>query len=95
MKLIVEVVSTNWQDDYSLKLTDYEALGIQEYWAIDYAGLGGRLHIGYPKRPTFSIYNLTDEGEYEVQRFRGNDRLLSPTFPNLSLVADQVFAARQ
>jgi Uma2 family endonuclease len=95
IKLIVEVVSTNWQDDYSLKLTDYEALGIQEYWVVDYAGLGGRLYIGYPKRPTCSIYNLTDEGEYEVQQFRGSDRLLSPTFPDLTLTADQVFAAGQ
>jgi Uma2 family endonuclease len=49
IKLIVEVVSTNWQDDYSLKLIDYEALGIQEYWVVDYAGLGGRLYIGYPR----------------------------------------------
>jgi Uma2 family endonuclease len=95
IKLIVEVVSTNWQDDYSLKLTDYEALGIQEYWAVDYAGLGGRLYIGYPKRPTFSIYTLTPEGEYEVQQFRGSERILSPTFPNLSLIANQVFAAGQ
>ena len=28
---IVEIVSTNWSDDYALKLEDYEALGIQEY----------------------------------------------------------------
>jgi Uma2 family endonuclease len=95
IKLIVEVVSSNWQDDYSLKLTDYEALGIQEYWAVDYAGLGGRLYIGYPKRPTFSIYHLTPEGEYEVQQFRGSDRLLSPTFPSLTLAAEQVFAVGQ
>jgi Uma2 family endonuclease len=95
IKLIVEVVSTNWQDDYSLKLTDYEALGVQEYWAVDYAGLGGRIYIGYPKRPTLSIYHLTDEREYEVQQFRSGDRLLSPTFPNLALTADQVFAAGQ
>jgi len=54
------------------KLADYEALGIQEYWVVDYAGLGGRLHIGNPKQPTFSVYSLFD-GEYEVQRFRGSD----------------------
>jgi Uma2 family endonuclease len=95
IKLIVEVISTNWRDDYVAKLGDYEALGIQEYWAIDYAGLGGRLYIGYPKRPTFSVYSLTDEGEYEMQQFRENDRILSPTFPQLSLTAAQVFAARR
>jgi Uma2 family endonuclease len=94
IKLIVEVVSTNWQDDYLTKLRDYEALGIQEYWILDYVGLGGRLHIGNPKQPTFSVHTLVD-GEYEVQRFRLGDRIISPTFPDLALTVDQVFAAGQ
>jgi hypothetical protein len=29
---------------------------------------GGKKHIGFPKQPTFSVYNLVD-GEYEVQQF--------------------------
>lgn len=91
IKLVVEVVSTNWKDDYSVKLVDYEAMGIPEYWVVDYLGLGGRLYIGYPKRPTFSVYALTAEGEYEVQQFRGDDRIFSPTFPNLQLTANQAF----
>jgi Uma2 family endonuclease len=37
--LVIEVVSTNWQDDYAHKLVDYEILGIPEYWIIDYLGL--------------------------------------------------------
>jgi Uma2 family endonuclease len=94
IKLIVEVVSTNWQDDYFTKLRDYEALGIQEYWIADYRGLGGRQFIGNPKQPTFSVYSLID-GEYEVQRFRLGDRILSPTFPDLALTVDQVFTAGQ
>lgn len=94
VRLIVEVTSTNWQDDYLTKLRDYEALGIQEYWIVDYLGLGGRLHIGYPKRPTFSVYSLVD-GEYEVQQFRGSDRIASPTFAELVVRAEQVFAAEQ
>jgi Uma2 family endonuclease len=92
IKLIVEVVSTNWRDDYALKMTDYEALGIQEYWVVDYAGLGGRQFIGNPKQPTLSVYNLVD-GEYEVQRFRMGERIRSPLFPELDLMVDQVFAA--
>ncbi len=92
IRLVVEVVSTNWQDDYLTKLRDYEALGIGEYWVVDYLGLGGRLHIGYPKQPTFSVYTLV-EGEYEVQRFHGSDRLVSPTFPELNLSVADVFAA--
>ncbi|MEG3878825.1 Uma2 family endonuclease [Microcoleus sp. herbarium7] len=92
IRLIVEVVSTNWQDDYLTKLRDYEALGIQEYWIVDYLGLGGRLHIGYPKRPTFSVYQLVD-AEYEVQRFPEGSKIVSPTFAELNLTTDQVFRA--
>ena len=92
IKLVVEVVSTNWQDDYLTKLRDYEALGIPEYWIADYAGLGGRQFIGKPKQPTFSLYSLID-GEYEVQRFRAGDRIVSLTFPEMNLMVDQVFAS--
>ena len=92
IRLIVEVVSTNWQDDYLTKLRDYEALGIHEYWIVDYLGLGGRLHIGYPKRPTFSVYQLV-EGEYEVQRFPEGSKIVSPTFAELNLTSDQIFRA--
>ncbi|WP_367889288.1 Uma2 family endonuclease [Leptolyngbya iicbica] len=53
--LVIEVVSTNWRDDYGKKLVDYESLGIPEYWIVDYLGLGGRRYIGSPKQPTLSI----------------------------------------
>ncbi len=94
IRLVVEVVSTNWQDDYLTKLRDYEALGIQEYWIVDYLGLGGRLHIGYPKRPTLSVHQLV-EGEYEVQRFKEGDLIESPTFAQLNLTSEQVFRAER
>ncbi|TAG91999.1 MAG: Uma2 family endonuclease [Oscillatoriales cyanobacterium] len=89
--LIVEVTSTNWGDDYALKLEAYELMGIQEYWIVDYLGLGGRRFIGNPKQPTFSIYQLVD-GEYQVKLFRNCDRIESPTFPELNLTPEQVFA---
>ncbi|MEH2041409.1 Uma2 family endonuclease [Nostoc sp.] len=92
VKLVVEVVSTNWSDDYALKLEDYESLGIPEYWIVDYLGLGGRRLIGNPKQPTISIYQLI-EGEYQVRQFRGNDRIHSPAFPELNLTAEQIFQA--
>jgi Uma2 family endonuclease len=94
IRLVVEVVSTNWQDDYLTKLRDYEALGIQEYWIVDYLGLGGRLHIGYPKHPTLSVHQLV-EGEYEVQRFKDGDLIESPTFAQLNLTSEQVFRAER
>ena len=94
IKLIIEVVSTNWQDDYLTKLAEYEQLGITEYWIVDYAALGGRRFIGNPKQPTLSIYHLVD-GEYELRQFRDHDQIISPTFPNLQLTATQIFSAGQ
>ncbi|SKB13004.1 conserved hypothetical protein [Planktothrix sp. PCC 11201] len=92
--LVVEVVSTNWSDDYALKLEEYEILGIDEYWIVDYLGLGGRRFIGNPKQPTLSVYQLR-EGEYQVQQFRDHQRIESLIFPELSLTASQVFQAGQ
>jgi Uma2 family endonuclease len=90
--LVFEVVSTNWRDDYYLKYADYEEMGIPEYWIVDYAALGGRNFIGNPKQPTISVCNLVD-GEYQILKFRENDRIVSQTFPDLNLTANQIFGA--
>ncbi|MBG1245007.1 Uma2 family endonuclease [Nostoc sp. NZL] len=90
--LVIEVVSTNWRDDYFTKAGKYEEVGIPEYWIVDYLGLGGRRFIGNPKQPTISIYQLI-EGEYQVRQFRGNDRIHSLVFPDLNLTAEQIFRA--
>ena len=87
--LVIEVVSTNWHDDYAMKLEEYEKLGISEYWIVDYLGLGGKRYIGNPKQPTISIYNLID-GEYQVKFFRENDRLESLVFPELNLTVKEI-----
>jgi len=79
--LVVEVVSTNWRDDYGKKLVDYESLG-------------GRRYIGNPKRPTLSIYRLVED-EYQVSQFRGNETICSELFPDLSLTAETIFRAGQ
>jgi len=88
--LVVEVVSHNWHMDYGHKFHDYEQLEIQEYWIVDYLGLGGRRYIGSPKQPTLSIYQLV-EGEYQGSLLRGNDPIVSQVFPNLQLTAAQIF----
>ncbi len=80
--LVIEVVSTNWRDDYFTKLGQYEAIGIPEYWIVDYAALGGRKFIGNPKQPTISLYSLVED-EYQVSQFRGGERIESPTFPEI------------
>jgi Uma2 family endonuclease len=88
--LVVEVVSTNWQDDYHKKFADYELMGIPEYWITDYAGLGGREFIGNPKQPAMFVCSLVD-GEYVRTMFRGDNPMVSPTFPQLNLTAQQIF----
>ncbi|HLP91266.1 MAG TPA: Uma2 family endonuclease [Nostocaceae cyanobacterium] len=90
IQLAVEVVSTNWEDDYEDKLDEYQRLGIPEYWIVDYLAQGSRKILGYPKVPTIFIYQLV-EGVYQVQAFRGDDAIISVTFPQLVLNANQVF----
>ena len=92
IKFVAEVVSSNWQNDYARKLEDYAVLGISEYWVADYAGLGGTRHIGKPKHPTLSICTLVN-GEYEIQQLRGDRTIVSLTFPDLKLTAEQVLRA--
>ena len=92
--LVVEVVSTNWRDDYLKKLADYDEMGIPEYWIVDYRAYASKSLIGEDKEPTITIYSFNDEGEYRGKQFRGNERIESPTFPELNLTAEQIFAAQ-
>lgn len=90
--LVIEVVSTNWRVDYLSKVKDYEEIGIAEYWIVDYLGLGGTRFIGSPKQPTILIHELI-KGEYQVTLFRDDDIIVSSTFPELSLTANEIFQA--
>jgi len=90
--LVIEVVSTNWRDDYYTKFGDYEEMGIPEYWIVDYKALGGRDFIGNPKQPAIFVCELVD-GEYVKTLFRGDNLIVSPTFPQLKLTAQQIFNA--
>ncbi|MCY7276346.1 MAG: Uma2 family endonuclease [Phormidesmis sp. CAN_BIN44] len=92
--LAVEVVSpSSASEDYDEKLKEHQALGIPEYWVVDYEGLAAK-HIGFPKVPTLTVHQLVDS-KYRAKRFCGDDRIISPTFQNLNLTAKQVFAAGQ
>ncbi len=94
IQLAVEVVSTNWEDDYIDKLAEYQRLGIAEYWIVDYLAIASRSYLGYPKVPTVSVYQLID-GEYQVQTFTANAPIISPTFGQLELTCEQLVNASQ
>jgi Uma2 family endonuclease len=89
IKLVVEVISTNWQDDYARKVEEYVFLGIPEYWLVDYRALGGIAFIGKPKQPTFTVCQLVGD-EYLRQQYHLGQPIHSPTFPNLQLRLDDL-----
>jgi Uma2 family endonuclease len=93
IQLAVEVVSTNWEDDYIDKLDEYQRLGIIEYWMVDYLAIGSREYLGNPKEPAVFVYTLTKEGIYQQNRFQGGSRIVSATFPELSLTVEQILEA--
>ncbi len=89
IKLVAEVISTNWQDDYARKIEEYALLGIPEYWLVDYRGLGGIAFIGKPKQPTFTVCQLQGE-EYIQQQYRRGQPIASRLLPNLQLRLDDI-----
>ncbi len=89
IKLVAEVVSTNWQDDYARKVEEYAFLEIAEYWIVDFRGLGGLQFIGNPKQPTFTVCQLVN-GVYQQQQYRLGDTIYSYLFPNLELKLDNI-----
>ena len=92
LQLAVEVVSTNWEDDNVDKLDEYQRLGIQEYWIVDYLALASRADLGNPKVPTVFVYYLVN-GKYKVSSFSGSSRIISPTFCELELTVEQILAS--
>lgn len=90
--LVVEVVSTHWRDDDGHKLVEYEAMGITEYWIVDFRALGAVRYIGHPKQPTITVCQLVD-GEYQMQRLVSGQVLQSSVLHDFELAVDVVFDA--
>jgi Uma2 family endonuclease len=81
--LVVEVVSESTKNpDYRAKRSEYAVLGISEYWIVD------------PLEEVVTVCTLT-EGFYDAVEFRGNEPVVSRTFPGLNLTAAQVLAAKR
>jgi Uma2 family endonuclease len=84
--LVLEVVSPgkesepNYKRDYEQKPGEYADRGVAEFWRVD------------PEREWVQIGRLRD-GQYEFETFKGEDAIVSPTFPGLRLTAAQILAA--
>jgi Uma2 family endonuclease len=85
--LVVEVVSPgtestkNYQRDYEQKPAEYAQRGIPEMWQID------------PERKWVKVGTLVNS-TYEFQTFTGNQTVVSPNFPNLTLTAAQILRGK-
>jgi Uma2 family endonuclease len=93
LQLAVEVVSTNWEDDYVDKLDEYQRLGISEYWIVDYLAIASRSYLGNPKEPTVFVYLLDEKKIYQSNTYRGADKIVSRTFPELNITVEQIWQA--
>lgn len=89
VKLAVEVVSTNWENDYARKVDEYALMDIEEYWIVDFRGLGGMRYISDPKQPTFVVNRLAGR-LYEQNFYRLGDAIQSSLFPNLDFKLDDL-----
>jgi len=92
LQLAVEIVSTNWEDDYIDKLDEYQRLGIVEYWIVDYLAIGSRNYLGNPKMPTVFVYLLNEQGIYQLTAYQDTQKIASRTFPELALTVEQILA---
>ena len=90
LQIAVEVVSTNWEDDYIDKLDEYQRLGISEYWIVDYLAIASRSYLGNPKVPTVFVYLLDDGGVYQFKAYQEEEVIISKTFPELKLTTSQI-----
>jgi Uma2 family endonuclease len=73
--VVVEVLSPSTKSiDLNEKRAEYVKRGIPEYWIVD------------PDRAWVQVGSLTD-GAYQFQIFKGDEPIVSPTFPELKLTA--------
>lgn len=66
--------------DYRAKRLEYNVLSIPEYWVVD------------PLTSRVTIFNLVEE-LYEGAEFAGAERIVSGTFPELTLTVEQIIGA--
>jgi Uma2 family endonuclease len=84
--LVIEVVSPgaessdNYQRDYIQKPKEYADRGIAEFWQVD------------ADRQWVRVGTLSD-GAYQFVTFQTEAAIVSPTFPTLSITAEQILKA--
>ena len=81
MRLVVEVTSENWKDDYYDKRAEYEQRRIPEYWIVD-----GR------RKQVVALYLAEDATTYQEQVLKPGDVLASRVLAGLTLPVETILA---
>ena len=85
-RVVVEVVSSgddeseNYKRDYEVKPKQYAAIEVPEYWIID------------PDREWIKV-GILNNGNYQFETFRGEEKIVSSTFSDLILTVSQILTA--
>ncbi|WP_416670350.1 Uma2 family endonuclease [Egbenema bharatensis] len=79
--LVVEVVSPGElqrERDYIAKRSQYQEIGVPEYWIVD------------PQAKTVTVLELFDTAYTNVETFQGDHPIRSPQFPELQVTSAQI-----
>lgn len=106
IKLVVEVVSTNWETDYARKVEEYAVCGAtpvifnhlgnahQEMGIPEYwiVDFRGLGGTAFIGKPKQPTFTVCqlDGDEYSQQQYRLGQRIVSPLFPELQLQLDNI-----
>jgi len=90
--MIVEIASNNWSTDLVDKQEEYQALGVPEYWIVDYRGKIPAKYCLRGKGKKVIVLTLRD-GEYQRAEYLEGETIPCQTFPELTLTVEQVLAA--
>ncbi len=81
--IAIEVLSPSTKStDLTDKRQEYARRGILEYWLIN------------PKNDSFTVLRLEGSRYIEVGIYKGDEAIVSPTFPGLNLTAAQVLRVK-
>lgn len=90
--MIVEIASGNWSTNLVEKQEEYEALGVPEYWIVDYQGQIPAKYCQRGKGKKVIVLTL-ERGVYQKAEYIAGEKVPCTTFPALALTVEQILAA--